>query len=134
MTIRSVAPLIAVRDVPSSVAFYGKFRLAPVVEWSTYAKLSDGAGAVLHIAEVGDAPPDRPTVALAAPPAVADSVPAIVVIQVDDCRRFCAALREAGVDLLTEPAVPAWGGEVRAFVTDPDGHLIEINEPTDPVE
>ena len=85
MTIRSVAPLIAVRDVPSSVAFYGKFGLAPVVESSTYAKLSDGVGAVLHIAAVGDAPPDRPSVALTAPPAEADSVPAIVVIQVADC-------------------------------------------------
>lgn len=67
MTIRSAAPLIAVRNVPSSVAFYGKFGLAPVVEWSTYARLSDGAGAVLHIGAAGDAPSDRPAVARTAP-------------------------------------------------------------------
>jgi hypothetical protein len=33
-----------------------------------------------------------------------------------------------GVELLGEPAEPAWGGEVRAFLRDLDGHLIEINE------
>ncbi|MFC7550681.1 VOC family protein [Plantactinospora sp. GCM10030261] len=53
---------------------------------------------------------------------------AAVVVQVADCRRACADLVSAGGELLTEPVEPEWGGEVRACLRDPDGHLIEINE------
>lgn len=95
--------------------------------WSTYAKLVNGAG-ILHVAGQGDPPPDRPDVALRAPDGPPNTVVAAVVMQVADCRQACADLVAAGVELLTEPVEPVWGGEVRAFLRDPDGHLIEINE------
>jgi hypothetical protein len=90
------------------------------VQWSTYARLTAG-NAVPHVAAQGQAPPDRPTVELAVPTIDAGPVATMVVVPVPDCGRACA-------ELLTEPTTPAWGGEVRAFVRDPDGHLIEINE------
>jgi catechol 2,3-dioxygenase-like lactoylglutathione lyase family enzyme len=130
MAVRGVAPLIGVRDVARSVSFYAKLGFSPVVEWSTYAKLTAVDGAALHLAAEGDAPPDRPTVAVAAPDPTAGQVPAIVVVEVSDCRRTCAELAAAGVDLLSQPTVPEWGGEVRAFLRDPDGHVVELNEPT----
>jgi catechol 2,3-dioxygenase-like lactoylglutathione lyase family enzyme len=99
----------------------------PSVQWSTYARLSAGEGGSLHIAGQGAAPPDRPTVALTAPHH-GQAVVNVVVVQVPDCRQACAELVASGVELLTEPAEPEWGGEIRAFVRDPDGHLIEINE------
>ena len=126
--ISGVAPLIAVRDVARSVAFYQRLGFAPEVQWSTYARLVAGDGAVLHVAGQGQAPPDRPTIAVTAPTPDAGAVAAILVLQVPDCRRACTELAASGVELLTEPATPAWGGEVRAFVRDPDGHLIEVNE------
>ncbi|MET8045594.1 VOC family protein [Micromonospora sp. NPDC005215] len=128
MQTSGVAPLIAVRDVARSVAFYQRLGFAPEVQWPTYARLVAGDDAVLHIAGQGQAPPDRPTVALTAPAPDAVAVTAMVVLQVPDCRRACTELAASGVQPLTEPAVPAWGGEVRAFVCDPDGHLIELNE------
>jgi catechol 2,3-dioxygenase-like lactoylglutathione lyase family enzyme len=118
---------MVVRDVARSVEFYRRLGFQPAVEWPTYAKLVNGT-AVLHLAQQGDPPPDRPDVALRAPDATATAVVAAVVVQVADCRRACADLTAAGVELLTQPAEPEWGGEVRAFLRDPDGHLVEINE------
>lgn len=41
-----------------------------------------------------------------------------------------ATLSQRGVHFLGPAAEPAWGGEVRAFALDPDGHLLEITSPT----
>lgn len=122
-----VAPLIVVRDVARSVEFYRRLGFQPSVQWPTYAKLANGPG-ILHLAAQGDPPPDRPAVALRAPDDAAEAVVAVVVVQVADCREACSALAATGVELLTEPVEPVWGGEVRAFLRDPDGHLVEINE------
>ena len=127
MQASGVAPLMVVRDVARSVMFYRRLGFRPSVEWSTYAKLANGTG-ILHLAAQGDPPPDRPDVALMAPDDTANAVVAAIVVQVPDCRRACTDLIAAGVELLTEPVEPEWGGEVRAFLRDPDGHLVEINE------
>ncbi|MEV6302169.1 VOC family protein [Actinoplanes sp. NPDC051861] len=126
MLISGIAPLLVVRDVARSVSFYRRLGFEPAVEWAGYAKLTGGPG-ILHLAAGGEPPPDRPDVALVAPDASARAVAAAVVVQVDDCRAACADLVAAGVELLGEPVEPEWGGEVRAFLRDPDGHLIEIN-------
>ncbi|GAA2710210.1 VOC family protein [Actinoplanes palleronii] len=131
MQISDFAPLIVVRDVATSVDFYRRLGFHPAIQWPTYAKLTAGAK-VLHLASPGDPPPDRPDLALRAPEGTSPTVTAALVLQVEDCRRACADLVAAGIALLTTPAAPAWGGEVRAFVRDPDGHLIEINEVTSP--
>jgi catechol 2,3-dioxygenase-like lactoylglutathione lyase family enzyme len=127
MLVTGVAPLLGVRDVARSVAFYRGLGFVPEVQWSTYARLAAG-NAVLHVAAQGQAPPDRSTVELAVPTIDAGAVTAIVVVQVPDCGRACAELVASGVQLLSDPTTPAWGGEVRAFLRDPDGHLIELNE------
>lgn len=129
MEITGVAPLLAVRDLDRSVRFYRLLGFEPLAQWDTYAKLAAGEHAVLHLATEGDPPPDRPTVALEAPPTDVRTVAAIVVVEVAGCRQACEQLSAAGVALLTQPATPPWGGEVRAFVRDPDGHLVELNEP-----
>ncbi|GAA4607015.1 catechol 2,3-dioxygenase-like lactoylglutathione lyase family enzyme [Actinoplanes octamycinicus] len=127
MLVSGVAPLLVVRDVADSVTFYRRLGFEAMVVWETYAKLVSGPG-VLHLAAAGEPPPDRGSVALALPDPGAGSVVAAIVVQVADCREACAELAAAGVELLGEPSEPEWGGEVRAFLRDPDGHLIEINE------
>ena len=37
-------------------------------------------------------------------------------------------LREEGVEFLAEPFSPPWGG-ARCFAVDPDGYLVELEEP-----
>jgi catechol 2,3-dioxygenase-like lactoylglutathione lyase family enzyme len=130
----SVAPLIATADLDRSIAFYRKLGFEPLAHWESYAKLAAGDNAVLHVAAAGPAPSDRPTVAMASPSGPTSTAQSIMVIEVDDCQDACRRLVAAGVSLLTEPAVPSWGGEVRAFLHDPDGHLIELNQPTGPAD
>lgn len=49
-----------------------------------------------------------------------------MTIRVPDCQAAYEALRARGAEFLTPPVDHGW--EVRAFVRDPDGHLLEISE------
>ncbi len=70
---------------------------------------------------------DKPTVTLAEPDDP-DRVSSAWTIRVPDCRAAYATLRDRGAVFLTEPV--DHGVEVRAFLRDPDGHLIELSEAT----
>lgn len=125
----TVSPLLAVADLSRSLDFWvglvgGNIR----VQWDTYALLQIGRG-WLHLAVTGDPPPDR-SIRLVPPTRPGDQASGEVVIQVADCRAVVAALRRRGVRFLGLASEPQWGGEVRAFAADPDGHLLEITSPT----
>lgn len=122
-----VAPLLAVADLPRALSFWVE-RVGAVVEmqWDSYALLRLGQGQ-LHLAVTGAPPPDR-AVRLVPPHADADAT-GEVVIHVTNCQAVVDVLQQRGVEFLGPPATPAWGGEVRAFLRDPDGHLIEITSP-----
>ena len=49
-----------------------------------------------------------------------------IAFRVDDTRAWVAHLRELGVPIAEEPFEV--GGEVIAFIRDPDGYLIELNQ------
>lgn len=53
-----------------------------------------------------------------------------IAFDVDDTRGWLAALRAAGVTVDREPF--AIGHEIIAFVRDPDGYLVELNQTTQP--
>jgi catechol 2,3-dioxygenase-like lactoylglutathione lyase family enzyme len=120
-----VEPLLAVADVHRSVGFWTSV-LGGVVEVSgdTYAVVRLGDGRV-HLATQGDAPSDR-QIALGVPDDDRTTASAIVVLTVDDCGRTTDALQQRGLTLLAPAGRAPWGGETRAFATDPDGHLIEF--------
>lgn len=128
----TVTPLLAVGDLTRSLSFWvGQVGAAVEVEWETYALLRIGAGR-LHLAVTGDPPLDR-SVRLVPPSLDDDQVVGEVAVQVTDCRAVVTALLGRGVTFLGPAVEPPWGGEVRAFVRDPDGHLLEITGPTDSV-
>lgn len=121
--------ILAVSEVDHSVAFYRDAigaEVEAVYDDPPYATLTI-AGARLSLAEQGHAAEDRPGVELAAPadPSRAD---ALLVVEVDDARREHARLAELGVRMLAEPYEPPWGG-CRFFCIDPDGYLVEIEQP-----
>jgi catechol 2,3-dioxygenase-like lactoylglutathione lyase family enzyme len=49
------------------------------------------------------------------------------ILAVSDFERSLA-FNGAGVEFLAEPYAPPWGGH-RCFAVDPDGNLIELEEP-----
>jgi catechol 2,3-dioxygenase-like lactoylglutathione lyase family enzyme len=126
---RRVGAILAVTSVERSLAFYRDelgFEVEATYDDPPYATLTL-AGARLSLAEQGHPADDRPGVELAAPsdPARADVV---LVVEVDDARGEHARLTERGVGMLAEPYAPPWGG-CRFFCVDPDGFLVEIEEP-----
>jgi catechol 2,3-dioxygenase-like lactoylglutathione lyase family enzyme len=52
----------------------------------------------------------------------------VLVLEVADAASVHSALVADGVPILAEPYAPPWGG-LRFFVVDPDGYLVEIEQP-----
>ena len=80
------------------------------------------------ILNVGGAPTDdKPTVTLG-PPADPTHASAFLNIRVADIAQAYAQWSARGAQFLTEPKVHA--SEIRAYIRDPDGHLIEVGQTT----
>jgi lactoylglutathione lyase len=108
-----------VADLERSEAFYrGLLGLREVVRYpipaGTILQLSpDGKPPGVELWHDRDTPPDPPT-------------RLHVAFAVDDTRAWVEHLRASGVRVEQEPFTV--GHEVIAFVRDPDGYLIELNE------
>jgi catechol 2,3-dioxygenase-like lactoylglutathione lyase family enzyme len=127
--LRRAGAILAVSDFVASLRFYRDvlgLELEAVYDDPPYATLV-AAGARISLAEQGHPAEDRPGVEMAAP---ADSSRAdvVVVLEVDDARAVYQALAAEGASFLAEPYEPPWGG-CRFFCVDPDGYLVEIEEP-----
>jgi len=126
---RRAGAILAVADVQRSLAFYRDrlgFEVEAMYDDPPYATLAL-AGMRLSLAEQGHPADDRPGVAMAAP-ADPSRANVVLVVEVDDARAEHGRLSDAGVRFLAEPFEPPWGG-CRFFCIDPDGYLVEIEEP-----
>ena len=61
-----------------------------------------------------------------APPPDPERVSHAITVRVAGCRAAHEALRARGAVFLTAPV--DWGSEIRCFLRDPDGHLVELSE------
>jgi catechol 2,3-dioxygenase-like lactoylglutathione lyase family enzyme len=126
---RRAGAILAVADVERSVSFYRDaigFDVEALYDDPPYATLAL-AGGRLSLAEQGHAAEDRPGVQLVVP-RDRSRANVVVVVEVDDARGEHERLRECGVEFLAEPYEPPWGG-CRFFCVDPDGYLVEIEQP-----
>ena len=81
----------------------------------------------LLLVEGGDPTADKPDITFAPPdPARANHA---FTIRVKDCDASYETLKARGAQFLTPPS--DWGGEIRCFFADPDGHLWEISQLTE---
>jgi catechol 2,3-dioxygenase-like lactoylglutathione lyase family enzyme len=85
------------------------------------------AGTWLLLVTGGGPTADKPTVVFQ-PPADPDQVSHAMTLRVADCQAVYEALRTRGATFLTPPH--DWGAEIRCFLRDPDGHLVEISQLT----
>jgi catechol 2,3-dioxygenase-like lactoylglutathione lyase family enzyme len=126
---RRAGAVLAVADVERSVAFYRDrigFEVEALYEDPPYATLAL-AGTRLSLAEQGHPAEDRPGVSMAAPGDLTQAN-VVLVVEVDDAHAEHRRLAEAGVRFLADPYEPPWGG-CRFFCVDPDGYLVEIEQP-----
>jgi catechol 2,3-dioxygenase-like lactoylglutathione lyase family enzyme len=122
--------ILAVADLERSLAFYRDvlgLAVDALFDDPPYAILSV-AGTRISLAEQGHAAPDHDVLLRAqGDPA---NTPAMLVLEVEDAlavhRRLVA---EGAGDRLVAPVFsPPWGGH-RFFLRDPDGYLVEIEQP-----
>ena len=120
--------ILVVADLAVAVTFYRDV-LGAVVEreyGGTSAVLCLG-GSWLLLVTGGGPSPDKPTVTFA-PPADPDRVSHAMTFRVADCAATSDVLRRRGARFLTDPVDN--GPEIRCFLRDPDGHLLELSQLT----
>jgi catechol 2,3-dioxygenase-like lactoylglutathione lyase family enzyme len=121
--------ILAVADVQRSIDFYSGhlgFEVEAVYDDPPYVTLVR-AGMRLSLAEQGHAAEDRPGVTMQAP-ADRSSLQVALVLEMSGVRAAYEELSATGVGFLAEPYSPPWGGH-RCFAVDPDGYLVELEEP-----
>jgi len=118
--------LLVASDYARSLAFYQNVLGAKLVRQISDVLCLLSLGGSEFLLTVGGGPTqDKPTVTFA-PPASPDTVGNELNIRVPDCYAAYEVLRSRGAEFLTPPV--DWGYEVRAFLRDPDGHLIELTQ------
>ena len=118
--------ILVVSDVPASSRWYREVLGAePYREYGTSAVFSFN-GSWLLLVEGGDPTPDKPGVVFEPP--TARQANHSFTVRVEDCQASYEALKGRGAEFLTPPY--DWGGEIRCFFPDPDGHLWEISQLT----
>ena len=120
--------MLIVEDVARSAEFY-----VNVLGATDIARIPDGP-AILGLANtwiiinVGGGPTeDKPTVHLA-PPSDPDQIDSFMNIRVADIQSIYDEWRGRGGEFLTPPQDR--GAEIRCYLRDPDGYLIEVGQAT----
>lgn len=121
-----ITHILVVADVERSKAFYRDVMGASVYrEYGGTSVVLQFLGSWLLLVTGGGPTADKPGVTFEAPADPARLSHAMT-IRVPDCKEAYRILRGRGAEFLTLPY--DWGGEIRCFFRDPDGHLLEISE------
>lgn len=119
--------MLTVRDISSSEQFYTQRLGFRVSEGMEGMRLLERKGVTLYLVTESPPTPDKPDVTLA-PPLQVSRPPVNLVFRVADVRATYTALANSGLKFLAPPHQPPWGGW-RCFAQDPDGYLIEFEQP-----
>jgi catechol 2,3-dioxygenase-like lactoylglutathione lyase family enzyme len=117
---------LTVRDVVRARRFYADVFGGEVV-WDQDPAMVKVANSWIIMNPGGGPTPDKPDVTLT-PPEPGDPVSAFLNVRVADIAAFYADALAKGAQFLTEPLDRE--GEIRCYMRDPDGHLIEVGQTT----
>jgi catechol 2,3-dioxygenase-like lactoylglutathione lyase family enzyme len=122
-----LAYLVVSRDVPRSRRFYTEVLGGEtVVDTDGFAIVALANGWVT-ISSPGAPTPDKPNVSLE-PPTDPNRASQFMNMRVADIGSAYDQWRARGAEFLTPPI--DHGGEIRCYMRDPDGHLIEVGQVT----
>jgi predicted enzyme related to lactoylglutathione lyase len=126
----TVAHFLTVADIDRSARWYA------TVFGGTILSMPDGSGspAYLKIANIwmilnvgGGPTPDKPTVTLSVPDP--NHINSFMNMRVADIQACYELWKSRGAEFITEP-IPKYG-EIRCYIRDPDGYIIEVGQSTD---
>ncbi|MES9729577.1 MULTISPECIES: VOC family protein [Bacillus] len=114
--------ILYVNDVESSIHFYQQVLGFPIkLRVESYVEFDTG-DVTLSINSRQDV---KEALGLPVPEANQASHTFEIGFVVDDVEQTIASMKEKGISIIKEPAKKPWGQTV-AYVSDPDGHFIEI--------
>jgi catechol 2,3-dioxygenase-like lactoylglutathione lyase family enzyme len=120
--------LLVVSDMDRARNFYRDVLGAEIYrEYGGTSCVLNFQGSWILLVTGGGPTEDKPTVTFAVP-SDPNTVSHELTIRVPDCRTAYEILKSRGARFLAPPK--DWGGEIRCFFRDPDGHLLEISEVT----
>lgn len=125
----SIAHFLTVSDIEKSARYYENVFGARILT------LGDGnAPAYLQLANIwmilnvgGGPTPDKPTVTLSVPDP--NRINSFMNFRVADIQASYELWKSRGAEFITEP-IPKYG-EIRCYIRDPDGYIIEVGQSTD---
>ena len=124
----SVAQFLTVADIERSARYYEKVFDAQVLSLGDgnapgYLQLAN----IWMILNVGGGPtPDKPTVTLSIPDP--NHINSFMNLRVADIQACYKLWKSRGAEFITEP-IPKYG-EIRCYIRDPDGYIIEVGQST----
>lgn len=118
--------ILVISNMDAAKAFYRDVLGASLYrEYGGTSCVFSFQGAWLLLVTGGGPTEDKPDVTFA-PPSQPNTVNHAMTIRVPDCQSAYETLKARGAQFITPPH--DWGGEIRCFFRDPDGHLFEISE------
>ena len=125
----SIAQFLTVTDIERSARYYEKVFGARILSLGDgnapgYLQLAN----IWMILNVGGGPtPDKPTVTLSVPDP--NHINSFMNFRVADIQACYELWKSRGAEFITEP-IPKYG-EIRCYIRDPDGYIIEVGQSTD---
>ena len=121
-----VTATLIVADISRSVAFYRDVLGADLLRAGqpTFLRLGN-LGLTIN---VGGGPTDDKPDVIATPPKHQNDLSLFLNLRVTDIRRFYERWRSRGATFITEPKTHT--SELRCYMRDPDGYLIEVGQTT----
>ena len=125
----SIAHFLTVADIERSARYYEKVFGARILSPGdgnapAYLQLAN----IWMILNVGGGPtPDKPTVTLSVPNP--DNINSFMNFRVADIQACYELWKSRGAEFITAP-IPKYG-EIRCYIRDPDGYIIEVGQSTD---
>lgn len=118
--------ILVVKDMDPARSFYRDVLGATVYrEYGGSSCVLQFQGSWLLLVTGGGPTEDKPDVSFV-PPTDSKAVSHSMTIRVPDCQQAYNILVSRGAVFFTPPH--DWGGEIRCFFRDPDGHLLEISQ------